>query len=539
MSELKTTVRLAAVLLFLIVLIVLSKAFEPKPDTSRYKVKGAIFPDLVVDELTRIEMKKGSDEVTLVRSDEDWTVEQEYGYKADKAKMEELLEALRRYNDAEIYSDKPELHADFNCTEDTGVTVKLYSGDKVVGHYIAGKAAFTSSMGYIRKVGDNRVLEVYGNPARIYNPRPAAWIKTRLFDFKADDISSIHVKGPGGEEYTIKRDENKWTFEVVEEGKEPNTNYCNQIAWYLSTLSFKDVVQKGDEKLVEKGLDPPVWSFEINTSAGNLFTLAIGNKKDNASYYARANESPFVVTIRSNVTEMLMSPKENVVTGRPPEKVTENKPKKPHRTKYKVEGKGEPLPLVKIVTNKGEMVVELWEDDAPNTVANFIYLVEKGFYNGLTFHRHEPNTVLQGGDPKGNGTGGPGWRIEAEVNDRKYDFGVMGMADSGVDTAGSQFFFAYRRMPMWDGRYTCFGRIIKGQDVFRKLEKGDSIVRMEVIRKRNHEYRPWVYKEGSDKEERLPPLEKNGRKKEGAKKPGEPEKGGESASSPAPQGGGK
>ncbi|MFA4987822.1 MAG: peptidylprolyl isomerase, partial [Candidatus Brocadiia bacterium] len=163
--------------------------------------------------------------------------------------------------------------------------------------------------------------------------------------------------------------------------------------------------------------------------------------------------------------------------------------------------------IVKIVTNKGEMAIELWEDDAPNTVANFIYLVDKGFYNGLTFHRFEPGRVLQGGDPNGDGSGGPGWRIEGEVSTRRYDAGVIGMADAGVDTGGSQFFFAFGQMQQWDPRYTCFGKIVAGMDVLAQISKGDSIVRMEVLQRRSHAYLPYVYKDGSEKEERLPPIE--------------------------------
>jgi cyclophilin family peptidyl-prolyl cis-trans isomerase/DNA-directed RNA polymerase subunit RPC12/RpoP len=158
------------------------------------------------------------------------------------------------------------------------------------------------------------------------------------------------------------------------------------------------------------------------------------------------------------------------------------------------------LPRVRLVTTKGEMVVELFENEAPNTVANFISLVEKGFYNGLTFHRVIPDFVAQGGDPLGNGTGGPGYFIAAEFdkpNARRHFPGSLAMARSkDHDSAGSQFYITYTPQPHLDGQYTVFGRVIEGIDIVSKLNATrsgahpDKILRAEVLRKRNHEYIP-------------------------------------------------
>jgi peptidyl-prolyl cis-trans isomerase B (cyclophilin B) len=150
------------------------------------------------------------------------------------------------------------------------------------------------------------------------------------------------------------------------------------------------------------------------------------------------------------------------------------------------------LPLVSIKTTRGEMVCELFEDDAPNTVANFVDLVEKGFYDGLTFHRVEPGFCIQGGDPAGDGSGGPGYFFEDEFSSRKHEGkGILSMANSGPGTNGSQFFITLDRTSWLDGKHSVFGRVIKGRDVIGEVRVGDTM-ECTVIRKRNHKYSPAV-----------------------------------------------
>ncbi|MHC4248915.1 MAG: peptidylprolyl isomerase [Planctomycetota bacterium] len=151
------------------------------------------------------------------------------------------------------------------------------------------------------------------------------------------------------------------------------------------------------------------------------------------------------------------------------------------------------LPLVSIKTPRGEMVVELFEDDAPNTVANFVNLVEKGFYDGLTFHRVD-ELCIQGGDPSGDGSGGPGYFFEDEISRHKHEGkGVLSMANSGPGTNGSQFFIAFKAAPWLDGKHSVFGRLIKGRDVLGKVRVGDTM-ECTVIRKRNHGYSPRIFR---------------------------------------------
>ena len=130
------------------------------------------------------------------------------------------------------------------------------------------------------------------------------------------------------------------------------------------------------------------------------------------------------------------------------------------------------FPQVKMETSEGTMLLELWPDVAPGHTENFLKLVKQGFYDGLTFHRILPEFVIQGGCPRGDGTGGPGWQIKAEFNDKKHVKGVLSMARSAhPDSAGSQFFVCLgrERCQHLDGEYTGFGIVIEGLDVVDKI----------------------------------------------------------------------
>jgi peptidyl-prolyl cis-trans isomerase B (cyclophilin B) len=137
-----------------------------------------------------------------------------------------------------------------------------------------------------------------------------------------------------------------------------------------------------------------------------------------------------------------------------------------------------------IHTEKGDMKVEFYDVDAPNTVKNFIDLAEKGFYNGLTFHRVIPDFVIQGGCPNGTGTGGPGYKIKCELDggNQYHDRGVLSMAHAGKDTGGSQFFICHsrRNTAHLDRKHTCFGKVVEGLDVIDDIRAGDKIVSIEV-----------------------------------------------------------
>lgn len=136
-----------------------------------------------------------------------------------------------------------------------------------------------------------------------------------------------------------------------------------------------------------------------------------------------------------------------------------------------------------IETKNGKITIELFDKEAPGTVANFVKLIQEGFYNGLKFHRVIPEFVVQGGDPSGNGTGGPGYSIkcETEGNPHKHNRGALSMAHRGKDTGGSQFFLVLEPQPHLDGVHTVFGQIIDGYDIMDLIEQGDIMENVTVI----------------------------------------------------------
>ncbi len=132
----------------------------------------------------------------------------------------------------------------------------------------------------------------------------------------------------------------------------------------------------------------------------------------------------------------------------------------------------------KIITDAGTMSFELFDEDAPNTVRNFKELTNKGFYDGLKFHRVVPGFVAQGGCPEGTGAGGPGYRIPCELNggQQHHDKGILSMAHAGKNTGGSQFFVVHQRESTkhLDGQHTCFGKIVEGLEYIENIKQGDT-----------------------------------------------------------------
>lgn len=124
-------------------------------------------------------------------------------------------------------------------------------------------------------------------------------------------------------------------------------------------------------------------------------------------------------------------------------------------------------------TDKGVIKFELFDKEAPKTASNFVYLAKNKFYDGLTFHRVEPGFVIQGGDPKGDGTGGPGYQFPDEPVSRAYDEGIVAMANSGPNTNGSQFFIMLADRKDLPKLYTIFGKVTSGMEVVKKIEVGD------------------------------------------------------------------
>ena len=141
---------------------------------------------------------------------------------------------------------------------------------------------------------------------------------------------------------------------------------------------------------------------------------------------------------------------------------------------------GRGRPTVTVSTTRGEFTVALWPDVAPATVDSFRELARSDYYDDTEIHRVVPNFVVQAGDPTGTGLGDPGYALRCELSPRQYARGTVGMALSGKDTGGSQFFVALSRQPHLDAHYTAFGEVTDGMDVVDLLEEGDAITDVEI-----------------------------------------------------------
>jgi peptidyl-prolyl cis-trans isomerase B (cyclophilin B) len=138
--------------------------------------------------------------------------------------------------------------------------------------------------------------------------------------------------------------------------------------------------------------------------------------------------------------------------------------------------------VASIETDKGTIEIQLYPLDAPKTVNNFVFLAKEGFYDGLTFHRVISNFMIQGGDPTGTGTSGPGYKFADETynNPRKHETGALSMANAGPNTNGSQFFITHSPQPHLNGHHTVFGKVIKGQEVVNAIKQGDKMVKVTI-----------------------------------------------------------
>lgn len=188
----------------------------------------------------------------------------------------------------------------------------------------------------------------------------------------------------------------------------------------------------------------------------------------------------FLAACTNSLKQAEVKPQKSKIKKTKEVKVSSKKEeKKPEATQTAAQPSKKPYAIIE--TEKGRIVIELFPEVAPKTVANFIKLANQGFYNGLTWHRVVPGFVIQGGDPLGNGTGGPGYTIEAEFNNKKHVKGTVAMARSAdPNSAGSQFYITLAPQPHLDGRYTVFGQTVEGTDVPEKIVQGDHMQKITI-----------------------------------------------------------
>jgi len=296
----------------------------------------------------------------------------------------------------------------------------------------------------------------------------------------------------------------------------------NELRPKLLALAEKTYVENPADKQIADMMFAAMATFVRNDDyeeALRLGKLLIDNKYPDQHIYNVAGAAAFFTSDYDAAEKYLKQANENGTLDEKGQdalaKIKDYRAKWDRELKFRAaEAKADDLPRVKLTIGdakghaKGEIVVELFENEAPNTVANFISLVKKGFYDGTPFHRVLPSFMAQGGDPTGTGTGGPGYRIADECfepNHREHFRGVLSMAHAAErDTGGSQFFLNFVPTEHLDGKHTVFGRVISGMDVLAKIQRidpekpgnvaPDKIIKAEVLRVRSHPYEPKTLK---------------------------------------------
>ena len=291
------------------------------------------------------------------------------------------------------------------------------------------------------------------------------------------------------------------TFMLAQEGTDAKSIYANLIKRFpdspeivlewAKTLETQNLFSEAIFAMEQ--LDPTKLSAP---AAAELYaTLLYSNNRFEESLVALNAIDPTTFEIDSRISVRISSQKTKILNAL--EKWNEE------LSLREVEEVAADLPFVILHTSKGPIELELFEDHAPNTVANFISLADSGYYDGILFHRVIPKFMVQGGDPNsrdgedGNaGEGGPGYTIKDEhTNDdhRNHFAGSLSMAKTAApNTGGSQFFLTHLPTPHLDGRHTVFGRITSGLDTARAIEKDDEIITVIIVRKRDHDYAPEI-----------------------------------------------
>jgi|GEM_PF-411725 len=491
--------------------------------------------------------------VELRENDGKWIVASEKNNPADEKAVEEIINKVKELKSLDIVSQNPEKQKLFEVDNETGIKVKIHDTDnnEMASFYIGKNGPYFNST-YLRTEGSDDVLLINDNLRAAYTPWSGKWVDRTIFDFDPAQIAKFELTR-GNESILIEKDNTgAWKVSSPEEFK-AKPEEVERMTSAFSTLKTNDFAQITEKD--NHGLDKPSYIIKAVLNNGQEKKLYVGKTDDKKQYYAKTNEKEYVYLLaeyrinmfNKNLKDLRETEKSNegmtLEQAIKEAKQTEEKEqdalnqldKLIQQTESKTaehsndsnkginmdkihiektnDGSTPPLPIneeskqstvtiddkslprILIKTVKGDIILDLYEDDAPNTVSNFINLIEKGFYNGLTFHRVINDFMIQAGDPTATGAGGPGYTFKDEFSSRKHQTGTLSMANRGPNTNGSQFFITHKPTPWLDGKHTVFGQVVEGQDVVNSIVQGDKIYQITVLKKRNHEYIPQVTKE--------------------------------------------
>ncbi len=430
-------------------------------------------------------------------------------------------------------------------------------GKEIINIYIGKNGPYYNST-YVRKEDSNDVVLINENLRAMFTPWNGKWVDRSIFSFDTDSIIRFTIEKPETTIVFEKDDNGTWhgiqpfEFEPNLEEISRMTRALSNLktndfvkpeelendAFTQPSVIVSAVLNNGEERVLTIGKknEAKRQYYAKNNTDDRIYTLAeyrlnmfdkpidklkapegtevekavqkvkqekedekaLVDQIDKEVSLLMDNDSATTAEPASIETNTILSEQqtENINNGtskeRPDASQEDQTAMTSEQTAKIVDDKT--LPQVLIKTDKGDIKLELYEDDAPNTVANFINLIEKGYYNGLTFHRVIADFMIQTGDPTGTGAGGPGYSFKDEFSSRKHQTGTLSMANRGPNTNGSQIFITHKPTPWLDGKHTVFGQVLEGQDVVDKIEQGDKMLKVTVLQKRDHKYTPEVTK---------------------------------------------
>jgi len=512
-----------------------------------------LFANFDPKNVERIMISQKEQKVDLSENDGKWVVASEKNNPADETAVQEIINIVKGLKSLDMASQNPEKQKLYEVDNETGINVHMFDAkDNVIASFFVGKNGPYYNSTYLRKEGSNDVLLINENLRASYTPWSGKWVDRTIFNFDSQQITKFEINRNNGSIVIEKDNTGNWNVTSPDKFK-PQPEEVERMTTTFATLKTNDFAEIKEKD--NYGLDKPSFSIKATLNNGEEKKLTIGKQDDKKQFYAKATGKDFLYLLaeyrvnmfNKTVNELKGGEKSN--EGEPIQqgiieakekadkekeamdkidklieqqesKTTESSndsQKGKQMEKINIEknneGKTPPLPIqpetnqqstviddknipqALIKTSKGDILIELYEDDAPNTVANFINLTEKKYYNGLSFHRVIKDFMIQTGDPTGTGAGGPGYTFRDEFSSRKHQTGTVSMANRGPNTNGSQFFITHNATPWLDGKHSVFGQVIKGQDVVNAINQGDKIYEIIILRKRNHEYQPVVTKE--------------------------------------------
>ena len=533
----KTSMPILLVLLIIIsaTIYFMFKGSDEQKDKT-IKQSTSLFPGYESKDVTKLKLDKQAQHIEVSLIDGEWKVTSDKNSPADTKLVKEAIDKVKKFKVKDILSTNPKKQTTFEVDKETGLLVSLYdSSDNPLASFYVGKNGPYYNSTFLRKEGSNEVILINENLRALFTPWNGKWVDRTIFNFEPDTI----------EKFSLITDKSTISFEKDNGGQwigvEPEPFTPKEVEIKRMTRAFSSL--KTNEYAKPEDVDNESFSNPaitvkavLNNGEEKILTIAV-HDEEKKQYFAQTNTSDFtylIVEYRVNMFkkdfDMLKEVSEEKTIEQAIQEVKSEKKaqekiiqdiekqlnkdeadnessavesqetKEPKMEKDTTESTepqtqiidNDSLPEVIIKTDKGDIVLELYEDDAPNTVANFINLIQSGYYNGLKFHRVIDNFMIQTGDPQGTGAGGPGYTFKDEFSSRKHQKGTLSMANRGPNTNGSQFFITHIPTSWLDGKHTVFGQVLKGQDVVDTIKQGDKMNKVIITKKRGHEYVPEV-----------------------------------------------